>query len=136
VLNSGLNRELAQAQRTIVISEAKQIARRVVRPLVLAACAALAACAGAGSEDGSLAATSAPRPAAAARGTAAPWVPPEPAVAEAAPTLTVERAREQCWVGLDRDRRAPRDLDRRVKLVEACVDARMKAAAQDSAVTP
>ena len=37
-------------------------------------------------------------------------------------------ARGECWVRLDRDKRAPKDLDQRVKLVEKCVAAKMAAA--------
>jgi hypothetical protein len=45
--------------------------------------------------------------------------------------MTVERARGECWMKLEADRKAPRDLDRRVKLVETCVADKMSAATRE-----
>ena len=68
--------------------------------------------------------TAAPvRPPQAARAQSAPVIPPEPA-ASGAPTI--ETIRAECWMKLETDRKAPRDLDKRVKLVAACVDDKSK----------
>ena len=65
------------------------------------------------------------RPTQAARAQSAPVVPPEPAVAG----TTIETVRAECWMKVENDHKAPRDLDKRVKLVAACVDERSKALA-------
>jgi hypothetical protein len=59
-----------------------------------------------------------------------PPPPPAPPPTQTA-TLTIERARGECWMKLDADRKAPRDLDRRVKLVEACAADKMSAATRE-----
>jgi hypothetical protein len=35
--------------------------------------------------------------------------------------------RGECWMQADRDKKLARDLDKRVKLVEACVEQKMRA---------
>jgi hypothetical protein len=57
---------------------------------------------------------------------AAPQVA-QPAPAAAPPPaepLTVQKAREQCWMRFENDRKA-KDLDTRARLVEQCVAERM-----------
>jgi ABC-type Fe3+-hydroxamate transport system substrate-binding protein len=104
-----------------------------LRVLVLLAAALLAACAGPSSEE-SLSAAASAEPAAApvsgrptyqGRGMVA--APPPPPVAQE-PALTIEHARGECWMQVDRDKKTARDLDKRVKLVEACVEKKMSAA--------
>ena len=121
---------------------------------VLAAAGALAACAASSTQEGSPAAASAdasaaapavtaavppataaapaapaappaPRTPPAGRNTSSPYTPPP--VAEASTAMTIERARGECWMKLESDKKAPRDLDKRVKLVEACAADKMKA---------
>ena len=65
------------------------------------------------------------RPPQAARAQSAPVIPPEPAAAG----TTIETVRAECWMKVENDHKAPRDLDKRVKLVAACVDERSKALA-------
>jgi hypothetical protein len=95
------------------LSLALPIARCAV---VLSAAALLCGCASSSAEDSFAAA---PRPA-----------PPSAMVPSVDPLVD---ARGECWVKLDRDRRAPKDLDQRVKLVEKCVAAKMAAVPQPSA---
>jgi hypothetical protein len=104
-----------------------------VRVLALLAAASLAACASSSQEESLSAAAAAPapppvgpRPTAQGRNMFAP-PPPAPQVVAQAPGLTVEKARGECWMQLDRDKKTARDLDKRVKLVEACVEAKMSA---------
>jgi hypothetical protein len=105
------------------------LAMKTIAPLraaVVIAAAALTACAQSTATDGSLAEAPPPatRPSASARTT---YMPPPPAPPPTA-AMTVERARGECWMKLEADRKAPRDLDRRVKLVEACAAEKMSAA--------
>ena len=99
-----------------------------MRVLAVLAAGGLAACAESNTQDaGALAAAppTAPRPTPAGRNTTPP--PVAPPVVAAAPGMTVERARAECWMKFESDKKAPRDLDKRVKLVEACTDEKMKA---------
>jgi hypothetical protein len=91
--------------------------------VLLGAALLLSGCAGSAEE--SLAAET--RPAPAARATSAP--PPAPRTSAQLPSVDpVIDARGECWVKLDRDRRAPKDLDQRLKLVEKCVADKLAAA--------
>ena len=121
---------------------------------VLLAAALLAGCAGAGQEESLSASASAAASAPAAEAPAEPpraaapspppapapkltyqgrglvaLPPPSPPTVAQAPVMTIEKARGECWMQLDRDKKAPRDLEKRAKLVETCADAKMKAAA-------
>jgi len=98
-------------------------------PVVVVAAAALTACAQSTATDGSLAEAPPPaaRPSASARTT---YMPPPPAPPPAQ-TAAMTVARGECWMKLEADRKAPRDLDRRVKLVETCVADRMSAATRE-----
>lgn len=71
----------------------------------------------------------APRPIAASRGQTAPPPPPPPAEEPAEP-YTVEKARSECWTKLDGDKKAPRDLEKRIPLVQKCVAEKMAAQPQ------
>jgi hypothetical protein len=93
-----------------------------VRLIIVTAAVALTGCAQSTATDGSLA--SAPQAAAAARSSSAP---PPPTTRTA---MTVQQARGECWMKVEGDRRAPHDLDRRLKLVEACVGEKMNGAAR------
>jgi hypothetical protein len=42
--------------------------------------------------------------------------------------MSVEKARSDCWMKLEADKKAPKDLDKRVKLVETCVGEKMSSA--------
>jgi len=53
--------------------------------------------------------------------------PPPPQAVVQAPGPTVEQIRGECWMQVDRDKKTARDLDKRVKLVEACVERKMSA---------
>jgi hypothetical protein len=55
---------------------------------------------------------------------AAPVAAPAPAAAPPAEPLTTQKAREQCWMKFENDRKA-KDLDTRARLVEQCVAERM-----------
>ena len=50
--------------------------------------------------------------------------PVSPAVSPAAP-VTVQKARADCWMDLENNTKAPRDLEQRNKVVEQCVTAKM-----------
>jgi hypothetical protein len=50
--------------------------------------------------------------------------PVPPAVSPAAP-VTVQKARADCWMDLENNKRAPQDLEQRNKVVEQCVTAKM-----------
>ena len=52
--------------------------------------------------------------------------PPKPAVAGGEPTPTTpEEARTQCWMRYE-TKSAPRDLDKRMALVDKCIEEKMK----------
>jgi len=101
---------------------------------LLAACAApasdvvlpAATDAGSAARAPAPAASPAPPPAQPARARAAQAPASEPAADEG--PITVTKAREQCWMKYETDPAARNaDLDKKVKLVEACVTARMNA---------
>jgi hypothetical protein len=109
--------------------------------LALLAAAVLAACASSPTEEGASADAAAsvapvapptspdassPRLTYQGRGMVA-TPPPAPPVVAQAPAPTIEQVRAECWMQADRDRRIARDLDKRVKLVEACVEAKLRA---------
>jgi hypothetical protein len=50
--------------------------------------------------------------------------PVPPAVRPAAP-VTVQKARADCWMDLENNKKAPQDLEQRNKVVEQCVTAKM-----------
>ncbi len=50
--------------------------------------------------------------------------PVPPAVNSAAP-ITVQKARTDCWMDLENNKKAPHDLEQRNKLVEQCVAEKM-----------
>jgi hypothetical protein len=119
------------------MSEMKPMAAFGLRALPFLAAALLAACASSPTEESASAAVETPAPAPApppangprltyqGRGMVATPPPAPPVVAQAP---TIEQARAECWMQADRDRKNARDLDKRVKFVEACVDAKMRAA--------
>jgi hypothetical protein len=103
--------------------------RNTIIASVRCAFAVMAVAALAGCADGKVAgqltpagAIAAPPPAAAhAAAPAAVPPPPKPTTQEA-----MQQARAECWMKTESDR-AARDIDRRVKLVEKCVDDKMTA---------
>jgi len=54
-----------------------------------------------------------------------PAAPPTPA-------YTVEQARQECWMQSERDKKLARDLDKRARMVEACVAEKMNAHASET----
>jgi hypothetical protein len=50
--------------------------------------------------------------------------PVPPAVTTAAP-VTIQKARADCWMELENNKKAPQDLERRNKLVEQCATAKV-----------
>ena len=122
------------------MSEMKPMAAFGLRALSLLAAALLAACAASPTEESasadaaaSVAPAAAPAPPPASgprltyqgRGMVATPPPAPPVVAQGP---TIEQVRGECWMQADRDRKNARDVDKRVKLVEACVEAMMRAA--------
>ena len=98
-----------------------------LRILLLLAATALTACA---------ASTSGPEGASAdATGSPATWVTRTPAAqspAAPAAAYTIEVARAEYWMKVERDKKAPRDLEKRSKIVETCASDRMAAHAAES----
>jgi hypothetical protein len=92
--------------------------------VVLGAATMLVGCVSSSAEDSF---ASVARPAQAARATSAAPPAPRTASAQLPSVDPLIDARGECWVKLDRDRRAPKDLDQRVKLVEKCVADKMAA---------
>ena len=91
--------------------------------LFVLATAALAGCAGTNGPEGA---------SADAGGSLATWVTRTPAAqsvaaAPATPAYTIEQARAECWMKVERDKKAPRDLEKRSKIVETCATDRMAA---------
>ena len=99
------------------------------RALAVLIAGLLAACAGttATTETAPVAAASRP-PVAAGRGQTPPPAPPtaEPA-SQPAPTL--QKARAECWMKMETDRKAPKEPEKRLPLVEKCVKEKMSATA-------
>jgi hypothetical protein len=56
---------------------------------------------------------------------AAEVVAPQSASAQASGPMTTAKAREICWMSVENDKKAPSDLDKRAKLVDQCVSAKM-----------
>jgi hypothetical protein len=56
---------------------------------------------------------------------AAEVVSPQSASAQASGPMTTMKAREICWMSVENDKKAPSDLDKRAKLVDQCVSAKM-----------
>ena len=82
----------------------------------------LAGCFEANSDGAAPAASMSGAPGGANAATIAAPVPP--AVSKAAP-ITVQKARADCWMDLENNKKAPHDLEQRNKLVEQCVTAKM-----------
>jgi hypothetical protein len=111
-----------------------------MRLALLLLCLAVAGCASTGSDDALNAASpaaSAPAPATAGEpptSAAASAQPASAAVAEepAAPPMTpaqrLTQARVDCWMKVEQERSAARNIDRRIALVDKCVADKMKAA--------
>lgn len=56
---------------------------------------------------------------------AADVVAPQSASAQVSGPMTATRAREICWMSVENDKKTPSDLDKRAKLVDQCVSAKM-----------
>lgn len=102
-------------------------------------CLAVAGCASTGSDDALNAASpaAAMAPAAAPEPPAPAAVPSQPASAAAAetpaappmtPAQRLTQARVDCWMRVEKDRSAARNIDRRIALVDKCVAEKTKAA--------
>ncbi|MBV8512285.1 MAG: hypothetical protein JO289_19180 [Xanthobacteraceae bacterium] len=50
---------------------------------------------------------------------------PVPAAVSSAAPVTVQKARADCWMDLENNKKAPHDLEQRNKVVEQCVTAKM-----------
>lgn len=50
---------------------------------------------------------------------------PVPAAVSSAAPVTMQKARADCWMDLESNKKAPRDLEQRNKVVEQCVTAKM-----------
>jgi hypothetical protein len=59
----------------------------------------------------------------AGRGTRAPAIPEAASPPE---YLTAERAKTECWMQAETDKKAPKDLEKRSKWVEKCASAKMR----------
>ncbi len=57
---------------------------------------------------------------------AEPARPPDPVEEDPAVPYTVEKARGECWMKLENDRKAPRELEKRALLVNKCAEEKMK----------
>ena len=114
-----------------IVLEDRMLAQKILiavlgRAFAVLIVGALAACAGTTDTSTTPTAAAGLRPVAAGRGQTPPPVtsaPPE----EATPELTLQKARAQCWMKLDSDRKAPRDPEKRLPLVEKCVKEKMSA---------
>ena len=51
---------------------------------------------------------------------------PEPAPSDPTEVMTIEVARGQCWMQLEGNKSAPRDLEARAKVVETCAQTKMQ----------
>jgi hypothetical protein len=97
--------------------------RRVV--LIIAAALGLAGCfeaSGTGQPAAPAATMGAPPP---GGPNAAEVVAPQSASAQASGPMTPTKAREICWMSVENDKKTPSDLDKRAKLVDQCVSAKM-----------
>jgi hypothetical protein len=56
---------------------------------------------------------------------AAEVVSPQSASAQSSGPMTTMKAREICWMSVENDKKAPSDLDKRAKLVDQCISAKM-----------
>ena len=56
---------------------------------------------------------------------AATMAAPVPSAVSSAAPVTVQKARADCWMDLENNKRAPQDLEQRSKVVEQCVAAKM-----------
>ncbi len=50
---------------------------------------------------------------------------PVPSAVSPAAPITVQKARADCWMDLENNKKAPHDLEQRNKVVEQCVTAKM-----------
>ena len=50
---------------------------------------------------------------------------PVPSAVSPAAPVTVQKARADCWMDLENNKKAPQDLEQRNKVVEQCVTAKM-----------
>lgn len=97
------------------------------RALAVLAVSALAACAGTDTSTAPLAAVNPnPRPIAAGRGQTPPPSPPPPP-AEPASRPSLQQARAECWMRMETEKKAPKDPEKRLPLVEKCVQEKMSA---------
>lgn len=94
--------------------------------LAVLAAGTLAACAGIGTSTTPEAAAT-PRPSVAGRGQVAPAPPPPPPAEPAAPP-TLQQARAECWMKMETEKKAPKDPEKRLPLVEKCVQEKLSAA--------
>jgi hypothetical protein len=69
--------------------------------------------------------SAAPRPSMAGRGQTAP--PPPPPAAEEQELYTIQKARGECWMSLENNRKAPKELEKRAAIVEKCAQEKMAA---------
>jgi hypothetical protein len=56
---------------------------------------------------------------------AATFAAPVPSAVSPAAPVTVQKARTDCWMDLENNKKAPHDLEQRNKVVEQCVTAKM-----------
>jgi hypothetical protein len=108
---------------TMLLRVQPAAARRVV--LIVAAALGLAGCfeaSGTGQPAAPAATMGAPPP---GGPNAAEVVAPQSASAQASGPMTPTKAREICWMSVENDKKTPSDLDKRAKLVDQCVSAKM-----------
>ena len=65
----------------------------------------------------------APRSSVAGRGQTAP--PPPPPAPEEQEPYTIQKARGECWMSLENNRKAPKELEKRAAIVEKCAQEKM-----------
>jgi hypothetical protein len=94
------------------------------RTLAVLLAGTLAACAGIGALTSSD--TTTPRRVAAGRGQVAPQPPPSPPpAADASGPPTIQQARAECWMSMETNKKAPKEPEKRLPLVEKCVQEKM-----------
>jgi hypothetical protein len=91
------------------------------RALAVLLAAALAACAGTSTSSDS----ATPRPVAAGRGQIAALPPPPPPPPDPNGPPTLQKARAECWMSMETNKKAPKDPEKRLPLVEKCVQEKM-----------